>query len=75
MTDIPAYAGRTESDWIRAVANVTLIASEMKQLGISKIGSPDKMGDVETGRILIDFADRIFAGSSAPLPPAQPKTP
>lgn len=65
MSPIPAYAGRTQDDWISAVANVTLIASEMKAAGTAMLAEPAQFA---TGRALIDFADRIFAASAPPTP-------
>ncbi len=63
---IPAYAGRSEDDWMSAVANVTEIASEMKMKGAILLqGEPRHY---ETARALIDFADRIFAATAPPSP-------
>lgn len=104
MPPIPAYAGRSEDDWkraladartivwrtpndysvrilsaidsirgcasedgyMRAVANVTEIASEIKAKGTVLMQEP---GQFERGRELVDFADRLFSATAAPLPP------
>lgn len=67
MSAIPSYAGRTEDDWMKAVANVTEIASEMKAAGVVNLAAGPE--HFELGRALVDFADRIFAATAPPSPP------
>ena len=66
MSPIPSYFGRTPDDMLTALANATEIASEMKMKGAALLQSNEHA----SGRLLVDYADRIFAATAPP----QPKT-